>query len=74
MMKYLITYNYDKWNEDDCFGVELCDNISAANDAIHSIKLGLYDDGEYQRNIKVYKVEEVINEFDTKTKFDDEKD
>lgn len=30
--------------------------------------------GEYQRNIKVYKVEEITSEFDTKTKFDDEKD
>lgn len=29
--------------------------------------------GVYQRNIKVYKVEEIIDEFDTKTKFDDKK-
>ena len=33
-----------------------------------------YDDGEHQRNIKVYKAGEVTDEFDTKTEFDDEKD
>ena len=74
MMKYLITYKYDKWNEDNCFGAELCDNIGEVNNAIRRIKLYLYDDDEYQRNIKVYKAEEVTDEFDTKTKFDDEKD
>lgn len=74
MMKYLIIYNYDKWNKDNCFGAELCDNIGAVNDAIHSIKLGLYDDSEHQRNIKVYKAEEVTDEFDTETEFENEKD
>ena len=74
MMKYLITYIHDKWNSDNCFCVVLCNTIGAVNDAIHSIKLGLYDDSEHQRNIKVYKAEEVTDEFDTKTEFDDEKD
>ena len=73
MIKYLITYKYDKW-KDNCFGAELCDNISEINNAIRRIKLCLYDDDEYQRNIKVYKAEEVTDAFDTKTEYDDEKD
>lgn len=69
-MKYLITYNYDDWNKDDCVGIETCYTVDEVNDAINSIKLGLYDDGEHQRNIRVYKAEEVTDEFDTKTEFD----
>lgn len=71
-MKYLITYNYDDWNKDDCIDVEIYDTIDKVNNAISCIKLN-YDD-EFPRNIKVYKAEEITDEFDTKTKFDDEKD
>lgn len=73
-MKYLITYNYDDWNSATCAGVETCDTIDKVNDAIRNIKSGLYDCGDYPRNIKVYKAEEITEEFDTKTDFDDEKD
>lgn len=74
-MKYVITYINDKWNSDNRFCVVLCNTIGAVNDAMSSIKLGLYDDGEHQhkRNIKVYKAEEITDEFDTKTEYDDEK-
>lgn len=74
-MKYIITYNYDDWNNDDYVGTVYIDSyndINEVNKAIHNIKSGLYDDGEYQRNIKVYKAEEITDEFDTKTKYDDD--
>ena len=37
MMKYLITYNYDKGNKDNCFGAELCDTIGEVNNEITAI-------------------------------------
>lgn len=73
-MKYLITYNYDDWNKSDCVGVEFCNTDTEVEIAISDIKFGMYDQGENQRNIKVYKAEEITDEFDTKTRFDDEKD
>lgn len=68
-MKYIITYNYDDWNKANCVGIETYDTIRDVNNAISFIKLGIDDD--FPRNIKVYKAEEVTDEFDTKTEFDD---